>query len=412
MSGLSAPARTPVDPEAATAADAAWRQWWPSLRYALQVFLVVRLGLFLVGLLAVGLLPSNKGTDVPGWPAAPLTGGWHNVFTAWERFDALWYLRIASAGYRSDDGSAAFFPLFPLLTRAVAVPLGRHWLLGAYVVSQLALVVALMLLHRLTAMEFGDRTARRTLVYLCVFPTGFFLFAPYSESLFLALSVGCLYAARRSAWLIAGVLGALASASRSAGLLLAVPLLVEGALQVRASSELQARLRTAAAACGAAALVPVGMGLYLAYWGIYGQDWRRPLEIQKANWSREFTWPWDSLYSGWQLGMKYIGSFPGGYHTLDLLIVAVAFAAAVWVALRLRATYSVYLGLSLVLPLLLTYGGRPFISMPRYLLVAVPIFWALTRFTERWRAHDVVVAAGAAGTGVMSLLFVNWYYIF
>jgi hypothetical protein len=387
-----------------------WRDWWPATRYALTVFLCVRIGLLIVGLLSVALLPSNKGTDVPGWPAHQVTGGWHNMFTAWERYDALWYLRIASTGYRGDDGSAAFFPLYPLLTRAVAYPLGHRWLLAAYLVSNLALVAALILLHRLTELELGEVAARRAVLYICIFPTGFFLFAPYTESLFLALSVGCLYAARRSQWLLAGALGALASSTRSAGIVLALPLLVEGFLQLRAQPE--GRLRRAAAAVGAAALVPVGMVLYLGYWAQYGGDWRRPLDIQKSGWGKEFSTPWHTLHRGWETGTQFIGSYPGGYHTLDLLVVVVVLGASIWTVFRLRPTYSVYVFLSLIPPLLLMYDGRPLISVPRYYLVAFPVFWAFGRFAERWRAHDLIVAGSAIGAGVMSILYINWYYIF
>ena len=54
----------------------------------------------------------------------------------------------------------------------------------------------------------------------------FFFSAVYTESLFLALSAGCFYLARRERWVWAGVLGGLAAATRSIGVLLVVPLAV------------------------------------------------------------------------------------------------------------------------------------------------------------------------------------------
>lgn len=50
--------------------------------------------------------------------------------------------------------------------------------------------------------------------------------------------------------------------------------------------------------------------------------------------------------------------------------------------------------------------------MSRFLAVLFPVVWALARFAERWRAHDAVVAVSAAGLGLLSLLFVNWYFVF
>ncbi len=54
--------------------------------------------------------------------------------TAVPDVDAPWFLRLADTGYAPDDGSAAFFPLYPLLVRAVGTLLGGSWLLAAYVV--------------------------------------------------------------------------------------------------------------------------------------------------------------------------------------------------------------------------------------------------------------------------------------
>jgi hypothetical protein len=385
--------------------------WLAALRFSALVYLGVRLGLLLVGLLSTALLPVREPVGVPGWPATLPSAGWHHVFTAWERHDALWFLRIAADGYRPDDGSGAFFPLYPLLTRAVGTALGGHWLLGAYVVSNVALVVALTVLYRLTERELSALAARRTVLYLAVFPTAFFLYAPYTESLFLALVLGSLYAARRSAWLLAGGLGALAALTRSTGLLLVLPLVVEAALQAREVPG-PGRPRRLAGALAASGLVPVGTAAYLLYWHRTEGDALRPLELQSAQWSREGSWPWETLLAGAREGVRYFGSYPGGYHTVDLVVVLVAVLAGGWVALRMRATYGVWVAVSLLVPLTLSFDGRPLLSLPRFVVVVFPLFWALARLAERWRVHDAVVAASAAGLGLLSVLFVNWYYIF
>ena len=60
------------------------------------------------------------------------------MVTAWERFDALWFLRIATDGYRLHDGSAAFFPGFPLAIRFLSPVLGGHPLAAGFLISNLA----------------------------------------------------------------------------------------------------------------------------------------------------------------------------------------------------------------------------------------------------------------------------------
>jgi hypothetical protein len=77
-----------------------------------------------------------------------------------------------------------------------------------------------------------------------------------------------------------------------------------------------------------------------------------------------------------------------------------------------RATYAVWCWASLLLPLTVAFDGRPFLSMPRFVVVVFPLFWALAALSARWRVHDAVVAASACGLGLLSLLYVNWYFVF
>ncbi|HWO71681.1 MAG TPA: mannosyltransferase family protein, partial [Actinomycetota bacterium] len=134
-----------------------------ALAHSLAVFAALRVGLAILALTAVALLP-NAATapggaaaglpgpvDVPGWPAPEPGPGWRNLVTAWERFDALWFLRIAEEGYREGDGSAAFFPLYPLAIRTVSRLLGGRPLAAALLVSNAALLAALVVLHLLAA---------------------------------------------------------------------------------------------------------------------------------------------------------------------------------------------------------------------------------------------------------------------
>src|SRR5256885_4545563 len=102
----------------------------------------------------------------------------------------------------------------------------RSDVIAAALVSLAAFLVALVALHRLTELELGAAAARRTVILVAFFPAAVFFSAAYTESLFLALSVGVLLAARRERWALAGVLGALAAATRSAGVLLIVPALI------------------------------------------------------------------------------------------------------------------------------------------------------------------------------------------
>jgi hypothetical protein len=141
----------------------------------------------------------------------------------WTHWDGAWFLRVALRGYRH-DASPAFFPLYPLLIRGLAPLTGGNYVLAGMAVSLVAYAAAMILLYRLVAGDVGRRVALWSVVFLSLFPTAFFFQAVYSESLFLALTLAALLAARRGRWWLAGLLGGLATLTRSAGVLLLVPL--------------------------------------------------------------------------------------------------------------------------------------------------------------------------------------------
>src|SRR5918999_1953098 len=93
------------------------------------------------------------------------------------RWDSVWYLRVANSGYGDSTARAAFFPLYPLLVRAVATPMGGSeaaLLIAAFLVSLAAFAGALVLLHRLVELELGRRLARPGGLLLAVFPPALF----------------------------------------------------------------------------------------------------------------------------------------------------------------------------------------------------------------------------------------------
>ena len=378
-------------------------------RYSLKLFLVLRVGLTILALAAVGLVAQNEPTDVPGWPAPETEHGVGNVGTSFERWDALWFLRIADDGYREDDASAAFFPLYPTAVRGVSTLIGGHPLAAALIVSNLAFLAALIVVYLLTLVEFDERTARRATLYMAVWPTAFFFLAPYSESLFLALAAGAVLCARTGRWVPAAALGAFAAATRSIGIVLVAVLAVEAVSQLREARG--GRVRDLVPRLGLSALVSVGLLAYLAFWKAFTGDWLAPIREQEV-WQRDFSFPVATLIDGTRAAFEFIGVGAGGYTLLDWLVVVPSLAAGVWVALRTRPAYGVYTWVSLLLPLTFIFGARPFMSLPRFTVVIWPLFWALARAARKWNAHDAIVVCSAVGLGVFTTLFVNWYWIF
>ena len=386
--------------------------------FCLKVFVVAKVGLSVLALASVALLPDATRipgaaelqipgpVGVPGWAAQATTAGWHNMFTAWERFDALWFLRIADEGYRIGDGSAAFFPGWPLLIRGGSVVLGGHPFAAATLLGNLAAFGAMVVLYFLTVSERGERQARDAVILLAVFPTAFFLFAPYSEAPFLLFTLLAFWGARREKWWIAGLAGAAAALTRNVGLLLVPALVVEALIRRREDGgRLAPRLL---GAVGPAA----GTLAVLAYWASVTGDWLEPIHVQ-TTWQREGAFAGATLVEGTREAFGWIGVFPGGYHLMDWLLVVPVLGAAVWGAFILRPAYSVYVWASMLVPLSYAFEPRPLMSLPRFTLVLFPLLWVGTDLIERRRVPKTALVAGSAATlGALTLLFTNWYYIF
>jgi hypothetical protein len=155
------------------------------------------------------------------WPDAASRA----LINVWFRWDTGWYLQIAAFGYNAQDGTLAFMPLYPWLVRGFSYLAGGNYLLAALLVSNLASLAALLLLYEVAVQEGLAKDGLPIVASLALFPSAFFLFAAYTDSLFLALTLAAWLLARRENWLGAGGLAALAALCRLQGTLLTVVLL-------------------------------------------------------------------------------------------------------------------------------------------------------------------------------------------
>jgi hypothetical protein len=377
------------------------------VRYCVLVFLAVRGLTFAIALIGTSIVPPLDPVGVPGWPAPPLPDpGWGVLFTAWERFDALWFLSIADSGYGLENQSAAFFPLYPIAIRAVSLPLGGHPLAAGLLVSNAAFLGALLMAYRLTMFELDERRARTVVVLLAFFPTAYFFLMPYTESLFLLLVLTAFWGARRGRWGIAAAAGAGAALTRSIGVVLVWAFVAEA---VHQREERAGRAWPGLLAAGATGL---GLLAYLGWWEWRTDDLLAPITRQET-WQRAFSWPWETLWNGMRFAFRFVGNANGGYWMLDWLIVVPFLALTAYAARRYRPAYGVYVVGGLLIPMTFVFGDRPLMSMPRFVLPLFPALWAAAELAERFEVPRWALAAiGGTLMGVLALLTINWYYVF
>jgi hypothetical protein len=374
--------------------------------FCLAIFLCARVLLSVLGV--VGVHDASPEVDIGGPPLSsfevPATPGWHNAIDGTNRFDAAWFVGIAEDGYSADNGNAAFFPGFPLAIRAAAWILPGDTLVGALAVSNGSFLLALIVLYALTALEFDEGRARRTVALIAFFPSSFFFLAPYSESLFLAAVVLAFWWSRRDKPALAGLAGFVAVGVKSIGVVAVPALLVEAAVRSENRRELARRLSFG--------LLPlIALAAYAAFWLVRTGDALEPLAAQDA-WARSVRFPAVTVGEAIALGVQGVRDTDTIYCTIDLLATAALLIPFIHRFRELRLSYQVFVGLSLLIPLTFPFPPRPFMSMPRFVIVLFPMFWSLAGEFSRPRAFAAVLIASIAGYSALAISFMNWGFIF
>ena len=344
----------------------------------------------------------------------------------WAHWDGEHYVALAAGGYLQppDHISPAFFPLYPLLIQSFAElfggPLSQPALSAwGVLISLLALPFALYFIYRIAEDGWGTRTAQGTVLALAFFPTSFFLNAVYTESLFLAFSAGSIWAARvRKDLLLACLLAGLATATRNVGVFLLVPLAYEWLKNMRECGWRGAYL----------ALAPSGLAAYAAYlWWRFGNPLLFYTEQQR--WGREATSPLSTLQSALVQGGRGLGrlfdpdlwSDPSLGRIADhvgaandaynLVFLGAALALLLAGLQVLPPGLSAYALLLVLPPALFGTPHDPLMGLPRYLLVAFPVFIVLGALLENRRLLGGWLVLSGAASLVLCALFVSWRFV-
>jgi hypothetical protein len=335
------------------------------------------------------------------------------------RWDSVWYLGIAHDGY-ADAARAAFFPLYPLLV-FVGGALTGSLVLGGVVVSLACALVALTLLHRLAELELGAQAARWAVWAFALSPAAVFLSAIYSEALFSALSIGAVLAARTRRWAWAGVLGALAAATRSAGVVMVVPLALLWWEQAPRRGRDLAWV----------ALVPAGLAAFCGWLALHGLDGTTPFHAQDL-WLRHFAGPfvaaWDGAVAAWDGARQLLSGsrtpvtftaaggdpFVAAAHNLELFAALLAvIPALVGVVRRLPPAYAAYVVCALALPLSYPVAPQPLMSLPRFELALFPLFmWLGAWLADGGACRRWAVLGGSTALCVwVTAAFATWHWV-
>lgn len=303
----------------------------------------------------------------------------------WIRWDAQHYVKLAELGYGGyiEDGKPlflVFFPLYVWLVRAAAWLIPNTALAGL-AVSAFCFAGGCVYLYRLTAEEYGEKTALRMLGLLCAFPFAFFFGGIMTESLFFLTTAAGLYHIRKHQWLSFALWGVLAAMTRMQGVLLIGAAVAELCCWVKpfARGE-RGRLGYAARQLPLLCLPVLGSLAYFTLnYHVAGDPFA--FTVMQKHWSQGFMWfpdvlsyiaknalTWSKVMTRWEMWIPELVLFP-------------IFAVLLW---RSWKKHRSMLTLYAFVYFILNYCLSWLLSAGRYLSCALPCFvFAADELKER-----------------------------
>ncbi len=323
----------------------------------------------------------------------------------WRCTDSQHYLDIAADWYLSEGERGrvvqlVFLPGYPVLIRLVRLLTGDY-LTAAFLISGLCFAGSGVLFYRLLRLDLPHAAARRALLFFCLLPGSFFYVSPMSESLFLLCSLACVYLARKDRWLPAALCGAWAAFTRSLGLMLMAPLVMELVAQA-----LRSRLPAKKLAPRAAALLIVPLG-FAAYCVINYQVSGNPFQFtvyQAEHWSQRLGLFFNTASYQTERAISTFRDNPHTFWGLWLPNLIYGFGALILVAAavkRLRASYGAWF----IAYYVIAIGATWLLSAPRYLMAMPVLPLAIGQLTEKESAKTGAVIA-------LSMLWLLYFLAF
>jgi Gpi18-like mannosyltransferase len=372
--------------------------WTDALKHVWAIYLATHLVMLILTYLAT-LFTSQRAS------------GQHAVLQTllffWNRWDTNHFVGIATSGY-SQPVDTAFFPLYPLLIHLVSFVI-RSPLVSALIIANVAGLGVLLVFYRLVAEEFGEERAERSVLYLAIFPTAFFLAAGYSESLFLLCALGGFYAMRRGHWWLAGLAMFFAALTRSTGVALVLPFCYE---YLRQRDFQWKRIGLDVLSCAGAGVAVV---LYSLYCFTRFHDFLAFSHAEASGWGRHLTWPGASLLKSVQVILStHVFDFANTRNLVELIIVLVVLVLLVlsfvgpWKFARkdwMYPLFGVFVFLLCISLPVTAPADAPLDSLDRYMLAIFPAIMVLAAMGKNRNFHQIYQALGYSLMAFYTLLF-------
>lgn len=344
------------------------------------IFIIYKLGLVSLGYISNSVIPDND-LQIAHYPIDT-----HSLLYPWVKWDSVWYMDLIKNGY-GGKSLTAFFPLYPLVVKTVSLLAFNisPEMVGLFL-SSLFLFLSLMLIYKLTSLDFDRNIALNSVIFFLLFPCSLFFNLIYAESLLLLLTLLSIYLARTNKWFLAGLCGLLASLTKPEGVIILIPLIVELFILIKIDKKYYKNLAYLI-------LIPAGLLIYMLYLKYNFDD---PFLFLKAQqeWGRFSGNVFTNLVASFSLikGIFFAGVLLSSYLVFKYV----------------RKSYGIYALSMLLIPLM---SGN-FISLNRHTSVIFPIFILLAYINNKYEIFGSAVKfIFTLFLSYFIVLYVNGYWV-
>lgn len=374
--------------------------------YILKIFIIWRGTLLLMHLIGLSFSQMNESSS-------PQESFWHwfpdnHYLDSFFRFDSSWYNDIIQTGYSYNpekQSNVAFFPLYPILVKAIASLTSLSVPISGLLLSNLCLILALFFVYKISNIYLNKRGCEKVLILMLVFPTSFFYSCFYTESLYLLTTAACFYFFLNKKYFWSGFFGFFASLTRVTGVIIFLAFAIELLWKYLKKKELPKRESLFLL------LIPCGL---IAYMVFLAWKFNEPLAFVKTQvlWSRgERVFPLITLINYWKNinfmfpkdpinAIRFFNTFFSSFF-LGILLFSI-------VKKPLNISLLIFAFLSIFLPL--NTGTTQ--SMMRFMMTIFPIFIILGYWSQKNRYfYGFLLFLFTYFLSILFLWYGNWGWI-
>lgn len=330
-----------------------------------------------------------------------------NIWETWNVWDARHYVAIATSNYHwaSNDEAVliGFLPFLPLTMYLFKFVFHTSVLASGYFVSAISTLLLSFILYKLVLLDYPKKVGVLSVLMLFIFPTSFFLHIPYTESLFILLTVSAFYFARKKYYWISFLCVGMATFTKISGLALIPAIFIEILFYQKEFFRKKGIDKWIFIILGL--LISVSgllIFLYINYY-IWGDPFYFNI-VKKQFHSIHFAPFGQGLIGAFNALFYRVGieKFMLGY--AQIAAFALGLIMSIYTLIKIRFSYGIFM----IIVLWLSYSSSFWSGMPRHILPLFPMFMVLALFSRQVIFKYLWILFSISMLIFFAIIFIQW----